>query len=130
VGMLVMGLDFGTTCYLGVISLMGILVRNAIIMYDFAEELRMTEHLTAHQAIQESAKRRMRPIFLTSAAASVGVLPMVISGGGLWVGMGVVILFGTLITMFFILSVLPVAYWLLMTGSTNKRNKKLALENQ
>ena len=130
VGMLVMGLDFGTTCYLGVISLMGILVRNAIIMYDFAEELRMTEHLTAHQAIQESAKRRMRPIFLTSAAASVGVLPMVISGGGLWVGMGVVILFGTLITMFFILSVLPVAYWLMMTGSTNKRNKKLALENQ
>ena len=128
--MLVMGLNFGTTCYLGVISLMGILVRNAIIMYDFAEELRMTEGLTAHQAIQESAKRRMRPIFLTSAAASVGVLPMVISGSGLWVGMGVVILFGTLITMLFILSVLPVAYWLLMSGSTNKRNKKLALENQ
>ena len=72
----------------------------------------------------------MRPIFLTSAAASVGVLPMVISGSGLWVGMGVVILFGTLITMLFILSVLPVAYWLLMSGSTNKRNKKLALENQ
>jgi len=130
VGMLVMGLDFGTTCYLGVISLMGILVRNAIIMYDFAEELRTTEGITAHEAIQESAKRRMRPIFLTSAAASVGVLPMVISGSGLWVGMGIVILFGTLITMFFILSILPVAYWLLMSGSTNKRNKNLALENQ
>lgn len=130
VGMLIMGLDFGTTCYLGIISLMGILVRNAIIMFDFAEEIRTTEDLTAHQAIQESAKRRMRPIFLTSAAASVGVLPMVISGSGLWVGMGVVILFGTLITMFFILSVLPVAYWLIMSGSTKKRNKALALENQ
>jgi len=130
VGMLIMGLDFGTTCYLGVISLMGILVRNAIIMYDYAEELRTTEGLTAHLAIQESAKRRMRPIFLTSAAASVGVLPMIINGSGLWVGMGVVIFFGTLITMLFILSVLPVAYWLLMSGSTNKRNKKLALENQ
>lgn len=44
---------------------MGILVRNAIIMYDYAEELRETEHLTAHEAIQLSAKRRMRPIFLT-----------------------------------------------------------------
>ena len=46
---------------------MDILVRNAIIMYDYAEDLRKTEHLTAHEAIQLSAKRRMRPIFLTSA---------------------------------------------------------------
>lgn len=55
------------TCYLGVVSLMDILVRNAIILYDYAEDLHKTEHLTAHEAIQLSAKRRMRPIFLTSA---------------------------------------------------------------
>jgi len=90
-GVLIPGSEFSMTCYLGVISLMGILVRNAIIMYDYAEELRETEHLTAHEAIQLSAKRRMRPIFLTSAAASMGVVPMVLGGSGLWAPMGNVI---------------------------------------
>lgn len=118
------------TCFLGFISLMGILVRNAVIMYDYAEELREEEHLTAHEAIYLSAKRRMRPIFLTSAAASMGVIPMIISGSTLWAPMGNVIFWGTLITMLFILTVLPIAYWLTMSGSTNKRLAHQMSENQ
>ena len=90
-------------------------------MFDYAEELRTNEQFTAHEAIFESAKRRMRPIFLTSAAASMGVIPMILGGSGLWMPMGVVIFFGTLITMVLILTVLPVAYWLMMSGSTKKR---------
>lgn len=129
-GVLIPGSEFSLTCYLGVISLMGILVRNAIIMYDYAEELRETEHLTAHQAIQLSAKRRMRPIFLTSAAASMGVIPMMLGGSGLWAPMGNVIFFGTMITMLFILTILPISYWLLMSGSTKKREASLKLEDQ
>ena len=126
-GVLIPGSEFSLTCYLGVISLMGILVRNAIIMYDYAEELREIEHLTAHQAIQLSAKRRMRPIFLTSAAASMGVVPMMLGGSGLWAPMGNVIFFGTMV---FILTILPIGYWLLMSGSTRKRAKSLALEEE
>lgn len=129
-GVFIPGSEFSLTCYLGVISLMGILVRNAIIMYDYAEELRENEHLTAHQAIQLSAKRRMRPIFLTSAAASMGVVPMMLGGSGLWGPMGNVIFYGTLITMFFILTVLPIGYWLVMSGSTKKREKILKLEDE
>ena len=75
VGILIQGVDFGVTCVLGIVSLMGILVRNGIIMIDYAEELRNNERMTAHQAIYHSAQRRMRPIFLTSAAASMGVIP-------------------------------------------------------
>jgi len=129
-GVLISGVDFGLTCFLGIISLMGILVRNAIIMYDYAEELRSSEHLTAHQAIYTSAKRRMRPIFLTSAAASMGVIPMLISRSGLWMPMGAVICYGTLITMLLILTVLPVAYWLMMSGSSRKRELSESLEKQ
>ena len=129
-GVLIPGGAFSLTCYLGVISLMGILVRNAIIMYDYAEELRETEKLTAHEAIYLSAKRRMRPIFLTSAAASMGVIPMILSGSGLWAPMGNVIFFGTLITMVFILTIMPIAYWLLMSGSTTKRLRRQQMENQ
>jgi len=61
-------------------------------------------------AIYMAAKRRMRPIFLTSAAASMGVLPMVIKGSLFWGPMGNVIFVGTLVTMVFILTVMPVAY--------------------
>lgn len=129
-GVLLPGSEFSLTCYLGVISLMGILIRNALIMFDYAEELRETEHLTAHEAILLSAKRRMRPIFLTSAAASMGVIPMMLGGSGLWAPMANVIFFGTMITMFFILTVLPISYWLLMSGSTAKRQQSTALENQ
>lgn len=129
-GVLIPGGAFSLTCYLGVISLMGILVRNAIIMYDYAEELRETEYLSAHEAIQLSAKRRMRPIFLTSAAASMGVVPMMLGGSGLWAPMGNVIFFGTMITMLFILTVLPIAYWLTMSGSTRKRQASLEFEAQ
>lgn len=128
VGVLVQGVDFGMTCTLGIISLMGIIVRNGIIMIDYAEELRETEKMCVRDAIYHSARRRMRPIFLTSAAASMGVIPMIIGKSGLWMPMGTVICYGTLITMLFLLTVLPVAYMLLFRGSTRKRVMMNAIE--
>lgn len=65
---MIQGIDFSITCVLGLVSLMRIIVRNGIIMIDYAEELRSTERLEAAEAIYQSARRRMRPIFLTSAA--------------------------------------------------------------
>lgn len=110
-GLAVMGEPISLTCTLGLISLMGILVRNAIIMIDYAEQLQGQDGYDNRTASLESAKRRMRPIFLTSAAATMGVLPMVLSGSALWKPMGCVIFFGTPLTMIFILTVIPVALW-------------------
>jgi multidrug efflux pump subunit AcrB len=112
-GIAIMGLDFSVTAILGIVSLMGIVVRNGIIMFDYAEELRIKQGHTAFDAAFLSGKRRMRPIFLTSAAASMGVVPMIISKSPLWEPMGSVIFFGTLITMVFIVTVLPVSYWMI-----------------
>ena len=128
VGVLIQGVDFGMTCTLGIISLMGIIVRNGIIMIDYAEELRATEKLCVRDAIYHSARRRMRPIFLTSAAASMGVIPMILGKSGLWMPMGTVICYGTLITMLFLLTVLPVAYLVIFRGSSQKRAQLEALE--
>lgn len=130
VGVLVQGVDFSVTCILGIVSLMGILVRNGIIMIDYAEELRKEEGMHVRDAIYNSAKRRMRPIFLTSAAASMGVIPMILGGSGLWMPMGTVIFYGTLITMLFILTVIPVAYWLLLSGSTERRLNNELMEKE
>ena len=129
-GIWIQGVDFSVTCVLGIVSLMGIIVRNGIIMIDYAEELRKTEHLCVRDAIYHSARRRMRPIFLTSAAASMGVIPMILGGSGLWMPMGTVICYGTLITMVFLLTVLPAAYLLIFRGSSKKRAKAVLLEQQ
>ena len=110
IGMLIQGVNISLTCVLGIVSLMGILVRNAIVLLDYAEELR-NQGETLRDAIFKASQRRMRPIFLTSAAATMGVVPMVIGGSALWQPMGVVIFYGTPITMIFILTTIPVAYW-------------------
>ncbi len=128
-GVLVQGVEFGITAVLGFISLMGIIVRNGIIMIDYAEELRENEKMNVRDAIYHSAQRRMRPIFLTSAAASMGVVPMVLHGNSLNMPMGTVIFYGTLITMLFILTIIPIAYWKVMQHSENKRLKKLSATN-
>ncbi|MCH5240491.1 MAG: efflux RND transporter permease subunit [Muribaculaceae bacterium] len=109
IGLRIQPSPLSITCVLGLVSLMGILVRNAIVLIDYAEELR-NQGQTATQAVFNASKRRMRPIFLTSAAATMGVLPMIISSNALWKPMGVVIFWGTPITMIFILTVIPVAY--------------------
>ena len=126
-GVLVQGVDFGVTCIMGLVALMGIIVRNGIIMLDYAHELQ-AEGMSVVQSIYLSAQRRMRPIFLTSAAASMGVIPMILGGSGLWMPMGTVIFYGTLITMFFILLVIPVAYMQFFHGMENIREERRKLE--
>ena len=115
-GLKLLGMNMSLTAILGLVSLMGILVRNGIIMLDYAEELRRDMGMSVRDAAYHAGVRRMRPIFLTSAAASVGVLPMILESSSLWTPMGTVICFGTLISMVLISTVLPVMYWLAFRG--------------
>ncbi len=124
IGLAIQGEVLSLTCTLGFISLMGILVRNVIIMIDYSEELQRSEGMNVKDAIFHSAMRRMRPIFLTSAAASMGVLPMVLSGTPLWRPMGTVIFWGTIITFFFIVTVIPVLYWKVMAKKSDNQESK------
>ena len=124
-GVLVMGQEVGITGILGIISLMGIIVRNGIIMVDYAEELRVHHRLSAKRAALQAAQRRMRPIFLTSAAASMGVIPMVIANTPLWGPMGVVVCFGTLVSLLFIVTMIPIGYWMIFRIEDRKRTLKM-----
>ena len=110
-GLWVFGLDFSITAALGLISLVGIIVRNGIILFEYAEELRFRGGLPVKEAAAMAGKRRMRPIFLTSCTTALGVLPMILSGDQLWLPMGVVICFGTLLSVVMITLIMPVSYW-------------------
>ncbi len=109
-GLWLFDLDFSMTATLGVISLVGIIVRNAIIMYDYVAELRAKEQMSVADAAFHAGLRRMRPIFLTSATTALGVIPMITAGTLLWMPMGVVVCFGTLFTLPLVITILPVAY--------------------
>ena len=110
-GLWIFDLDFSMTAVLGLISLVGIIVRNGIIMFEYAEELHYQKGFSIEDAAREAGKRRMRPIFLTSCTTALGVLPMIISGDLLWMPMGVVICFGTLLSIFLITLIMPISYW-------------------
>ena len=74
---------FGFTAFIGVISLGGLVVRNSIILVDYIHE-RMKHGVALEEATLEAGERRLRPIFLTTMAAAVGVTPMIISGSSMW----------------------------------------------
>lgn len=116
VGLYVFDLDISITAVLGIVSLIGVIVRNAIMMYEYAEELRHKSGYTVREAAYEAGMRRMRPIFLTTATTALGVLPMIIAHTSLWMPMGVVICFGSLLTLPLTITILPITYWKMYGG--------------
>lgn len=110
-GLWIFQLDISITAVLGIVSLIGIIVRNAIMMYEYAEDCRRYKHMTYREAAFYAGQRRMRPVFLTSATTALGVLPMILAHTSLWMPMGVVICFGTIFTLPLTVTILPVVYW-------------------
>ena len=104
---------FGFTAFMGVVSLSGVVVRNAIILVDYIRE-QMAKGIPIERAALEAGERRLRPIFLTSMAAAVGVTPMILSRSTLWSPLASVIAVGLIFSMFFTLVVVPVLYVLAM----------------
>jgi multidrug efflux pump subunit AcrB len=110
-GLFLTGNPMGFTAFIGIISLMGIVVRNGIILVDYADELIREHGYALKAAAIASAKRRMRPIFLTSSAAAIGVVPMILSKSPLWAPLGSVLALGLVFSMVMTLFVVPVLYF-------------------
>ena len=116
-GLWIFNLDFGLTAVLGIVSLIGIIVRNGIVLFEYAEELRFSRGMDVKSAAMEAGARRMKPIFLTSCTTALGVIPMVAGGDLLWQPMGVVICFGIVFSILLIVLIMPVSYWVVFRNS-------------
>ena len=113
VGLLVGRSYFGFMTFLGVISLAGIVINNAIVLLDRIR-IEIEEHgMEPHRAIIEAAQRRLRPILLTTVTTIGGLTPLLIGGGGMWETMALAIMFGLLFATILTLGVVPVLYALL-----------------
>ncbi len=119
-GLWIFGMDFTITAVLGLVSLVGIIVRNGILMFEYAEDERFKQGKDVKTAAMEAGKRRMRPIFLTSCTTALGVLPMIISGDLLWMPMGIVICFGILLSIGLVVLIMPISYWQLFKKADKK----------
>ena len=92
-GLLVTGSSFGFMTLLGIIALMGIIVNNAILLIDEIDH-QLAGGKEQRSAIIEAAKSRLRPILMTTVTTIIGLLPLAVSGGGMWSSMANAMMFG------------------------------------
>ncbi len=106
-------MDLSLIAVIGIILLMGIVKKNAIMMIDFAIEAERTEGLTPREAIVQAAVLRFRPITMTTLAALLGALPLALEdgvGSELRNPLGVTIIGGLLLSQLLTLYTTPVVY--------------------
>lgn len=112
VALLLAGYSFSFTAFIGVTSLVGIVVNNSIILVDYANQLR-AEGRTLLEAVQLSGETRFTPIVLTTLTTIGGLLPLTLQGSSMWSPMGWVIIGGLVASTVLTLIVVPVLYRLL-----------------
>ncbi len=112
VGLLVAKSYFGFMTLLGVISLAGIVINNAIVLLDRIKIEIERNGLEPNRAVIEAAQRRLRPILLTTLTTVGGLLPLWLGGGPMWEPMAIAIMFGLVFATILTLGVVPVLYTL------------------
>lgn len=111
-GLLLSGQPFGFMSLLGMISLVGIVVNNAIVLLDVLESLRRKGR-TLDTALEEAVRRRTRPILLTTGTTVAGLLPLAFSTSTLWPPLAWAMISGLVSSALLTLVVIPALYGVL-----------------
>ena len=132
IGLGLMNRALGLTSIFGLITLMGMIMRNEILIFEHAisliekgklkmdnSQLSINNYQLYNEVVKRAAydagKRRMVPIFLTTATTAVGVVPMIIAQSSFWMPVGVTIFAGGIGSLILVVTMLPVIYWKVST---------------
>jgi len=111
--LLIFGTPFSVIALIGIILLVGIVKKNAIMMIDVAIHMQREQKIEAQRAIHDAAVIRLRPIIMTTAAAVLGALPLAIGigqGASLRQPLGITVMGGLILSQVFTLYTTPVIY--------------------
>ena len=109
-GLLLVKSYFGFMAFMGLISLAGIVINNAIVLLDRIKIEQDEFNRPPQEAIIVAAQQRFRPILLTTATTSLGLIPLWVGGGVLWRPLAITIIFGLLFATVITLLFVPVLY--------------------
>ena len=127
--LVIFNLDLSVYAFVGIMMLIGIVKKNAIMMIDFALEAERRESTTARQAILEAASVRFRPIMMTTLAALVGTLPIALGHGAGAESrrpLGIAVVGGLIFSQLITLYITPVVYTYLDAWQQRLAHRKAA----
>ena len=107
-GLYVMDSYFGFMTLLGIISLAGIVINNAIVLLERIKTEEEDNKRNSYDAIIEACISRFRPILLTTITTVFGLIPLWYSGGAMWEPMAIAIIFGLMFSTILTLGFVPV----------------------
>lgn len=119
---MIFDMPLSLTAVMGIISLIGVVIRNAILLVEYIIEGRQ-EGLSIDEACIHAVSQRFRPIILSSTATITGLIPLAFSNSTLFGPMSVTIIFGLASATFLTFIVVPVMYSLVNNRLEAKKNK-------
>ncbi len=128
--LLLFGQDLNLYSFVGMILLIGIVKKNAIMMIDFALEAQRKEGKSPEEAIFEGCLKRFRPIMMTTMAALLGTLPIAFgtgAGGEARRPLGIAVVGGLVVSQVLTLYITPVIY-IYLDKFTHRRKRRIAAQ--
>lgn len=123
VGLFIFNKPLSLTAFLGIIALIGLVVKNGILLIEYINEARKQGH-SIDESCVDAVEKRFNAIILSATTTVIGLAPLAISGSSLFAPMSISLMFGLVVSTFLTMIVIPVIYSLIETWLEQRKSNK------